>query len=191
MCVQKLPFRKIYSDDTRKKRVQSESKWKTEKERGKNGRNAIPVSSFYKRVCPDWVYSYVLWEKGLMNTGAYPVHAEVLFSSSLSCPRGRHNFRFITLHSCWSQCSLVINVLDSIRRWCFCFWLAISWGRWLTSRNLPFLSGWHIPNGDSRPCRLSVSFLTALLRFPLLRAEVCITSAHLCRAVCMALCLNP
>jgi hypothetical protein len=124
-----------------------------ERERGKKGRNAIPVSSFYKRVCPDWVYSYVLWEKGLMNTGAFPVRAEVLFSSSLSCPRGRHNFRFITLHSCWSLCSLVINVLDSIRRWCFCFWLAISWGPWLTGRNVPLLSCWHLPNGDGRPCR--------------------------------------
>ena len=161
-----------------------------DREREKNGRNAIPVSSFYKRVCPDWVYSYVLWEKGLMNTGAFPVHAEVLFSSSLSCPRGPHNFRFITLHSCRSQCSLVINVLDSIRRWCFCFWLAISWGRWLTSRNLPFLSGWHMPNGDSRPCRLSVSFLTVLLRFTLLHAEVCINLAHLCRTFLTPLCLN-
>lgn len=100
--------------------MEGEGKRKREIQR-KEGSKCDPVFSFCKRVCSDWGYSCVLWEKGLMNIGAFPVHAEALFSPLLSCPRGRHNFRFITARSCRQRCSHVINVLDSIRRWCFCF----------------------------------------------------------------------
>lgn len=154
--------------------------WKVralERGREKKGRNVIQFaffffSSFCKRVCPDWGYSCVLWEKGLMNIGAFPVHAEVFFSPLLSCSRGRHNFRFITPHSCSMQCSHVINVLDSIKRWCFCFWLAMSWGQWLTSWSSPPLPCRRPPSGDGRPyhpwsdslsCRIIEAFVAVLL----------------------------